>query len=43
MYVYIAKLYIQIMVHLAFINVVCQVGDQTYFPGESFKEDCNTW
>lgn len=21
---------------------VCQVGEQTYFPGESFKEDCNT-
>ena len=32
-----------IIVNDIYITVVCQVGDQTYFPAESFKEDCNTW
>ena len=24
-------------------TVVCKNGDETYFPGETFKADCNTW
>ena len=24
-------------------HVVCQAGGKTFFPGESFQEDCNTW